>query len=72
MVHSEFRPGDRIQFWNEVDPEHPFVDTGEIAETHEPCVSSYGDHVPLRHNVWPSDLDEALYVVQEKSILDVL
>jgi hypothetical protein len=72
MTQSEFRPGDRILYLNESNEEHSFVDVGEIAETHEPCISSYGDQIPLRHSVWPSDPDEALYVVQENSILDVL
>jgi hypothetical protein len=72
MAHSEFRPGDRILYLNEDDSEHPFVDVGEIIETHKPCTSSYGEHIPLRHTVQPSNEEAGWYVVQEKSVMDVL
>jgi hypothetical protein len=69
---SDLQPGDQILYLNEDDEEHPFVDQGEIHETYPPCTSDYGDHIPLRHAVWPSGPDSSLYIVQHKDVLDCL
>jgi len=63
--------GERIAFLNESDPEHPFLDEGEIIETYEPTRSAYDDEmIPLRHLVEPES--GMPYVVQQRDILDIL